>query len=222
MKAFYMGYLLLAFVLLQSSSQKNQAANISTRLSVVHPVGLYYLTNNQMQTSIIDNDGNMYVTKWDLGSKSLTEFEDDVKSCEKHVHDKIILGRVLDFREIKEDEIRPSVFKEHGQCIISRGYILKEKKGLGPDKFKLSTIRTHSKSSSYIPVGATFHISKSRARYVDAYKQLAICDSQAKNNNEGIKEEYGDEYISVTIKPYVDSIKACFENAGYAIEPVNE
>lgn len=222
MKAFHIGYLLLAFTLFQSSSQTNQAANISTRLTAVHPTALYYSGNNEVQTSIIDNDGNMYVTKWDLGNKSSADFEKDIKTCDKNFYPKMIVERALDFNEIKEDDIKPSIFKEHGQCIISHGYTLKEKNGFAPDKFKLSIMRTHSKSSSYIPVGATFYIYKSHAKYIDAYKQLTLCDTQAKKNNEGIEEEYGEEYISVSIRPYVNSIKTCFENADYIIQSASE
>ena len=222
MKAFYIAYLILAFVLFQSSSETDSSTHIAARLTVVHPLQLYYSTSNERQAFIVDNDGNMYVTKWDLGNKSAAEFEADEKACTKELYQKMILERALDFNEIKEEDIKPSVFKAHGQCIMDRGYTLKEKNSFSPEKFKLSIIRTHAKSSSYIPVGVDFFIVKNHTRYLEAYKQLVLCDAQAKNNDQGVEEEYVEQYIRVSIKPYVDSIKTCFTDAGYTFEPTDE
>jgi hypothetical protein len=222
MKAFSIGYLCLIFVVLQSSAPSDSATQIITRLSAVHPLKLYYSENNERQAFIVDNDGNMYVTKWDLGTKNSDEFESDISNCDKSVYHKMILEHTLDFKDIKEEEISPSVFKEHGQCIMDRGYTLTEKGGFAPEKFKLSIIRTHSKSSTYIPVGTVFFIAKTHSRYIDVYKHLTWCDAQAKNNNLGIVEDYGNQYIQVSIKPYVDSIKLCFTEAGYTLESSDE
>lgn len=192
---------------------------IYTRLTPVHPDSVYQLANNMMQDSIVDNDGNMYVTVWDLGEKSSADFLAEQKICHQKIYTRMILDRAFDVSEIREEDIKPSVFKDHGTCIKSSGYTLREKNGFSPDKFKLNIFRSHLKSSTYMPVGAIFYLSKKSARYIDTFKSLNDCSAKAKKLDKGgLVEEYSDAYTYVSIKPYVDSVESCMKDAGYRVE----
>lgn len=210
----YFLYISFAFVLFQSA----QDSNIHTMLSPVHPFQIYYTKDNAVDTSIIDNDGNMYLTTWELGEKKSDDFEKTQKMCEKKIHRKMIFMNTIDIGTISEDDIKPTLFKENGQCFISQGYGLKAKNGFAPDKFELAISRSHAKSSSYMPVGSSFFIIKKQARYIDVYKDVIKCKIQAEEKNIGAEEDYSDYYTYVSIKSYVDHMKSCLIDANYQIE----
>lgn len=190
-----------------------------TRLTPVHPDSIYQLDNNTMQDSLIDNDGNMYVTTWDLGGKTSDMFLAEQTVCAQKIYEHMILDRAPDIHQIKEEDIKPSLFKEHASCIRANGYALKSKNGFSPDKFKLSIFRSHLKSSDYMPVGRVFYLTKKSAKYIDALRRLNHCSEQArKTDKEKAVEEYSDVYTYVSIKPYVESIESCMKEAGYTIE----
>jgi|GEM_PF-6157707 len=195
---------------------------IYTRLTPVHADSVYQLSDNTMQDSLIDNDGNMYVTTWALGDRTNNDFLADQKECYQKIYDHMILARAFDLNEIREEDIKPNLFKDHGTCIMSHGYTLKSKNGFSPDKFKLNISRSHLESSTYMPVGAVIYLSKKSAQYADTSKILRQCILKvAELDNKGLIEEYSDVYTYVSIKPYVESVEICMQSAGYSLERIN-
>jgi hypothetical protein len=213
-KFIHFAYICLAFVLFQSAND----SKTYTSLTVIHPFQAYYIKDNLVDTSIVDNDGNMYVTTWDLGEKKLEDFETSKKICETKIAPHMIFRIDLDISSFSEPQIKPSLFKENGQCFISQGYVLKAKEGFSPEKFRFSVARTHSKSSSYMPVGGYFYIVKKQARYIDVYKHVIQCKTEAQQKNMGVEEIYDDSYSYVSIEPYFNYMKSCLAAVGYIIE----
>jgi len=193
-----------------------------TRLTPAHPDSVYQLAANVMQDAIVDNDGNMYVTTWSMGEKSSSEFLNEQKDCNAKICERMILERAFDLSEIHEEDIKPNLFKEHGNCIMSKGYALKSKNGFTPDKFKLNIFRGHLKSSTYMPVGAEIYLFKKSAQYIDAFKSLNQCLIKAKQTHiDSPIEEYSDVYTYVSIKPYAEFIESCMKSAGFMVERVD-
>ena len=214
-KFLYIIQLILVFVLFQSADKDS---NILTTLLPIHPPQMYFVKDNAIDTSILDNDGNLYLTTWDLGDKDPEEFKKTEEMCEKKIYPKTLIKQTTDISELSETDIKPSLFKENGQCFISQGYVLKAKNGFSPDKFKFTVSRSHAKSSFYMPVGGYFYIVKKQAKYIDVYRHVIQCKAEA--NQKGIEAEeiYDDSYSYVSIEAYFKFMKSCLTKIGYSIE----
>ncbi|RYY73415.1 MAG: hypothetical protein EOO52_18625 [Gammaproteobacteria bacterium] len=205
--------LVFAFVFFQSAKD----SDIQTRLSPVHDIEAYYIKKNEEDIPIVDNDGNMYQTIWDVSHLNADEIKETKKMCAKKIFPKMVLNNATEISEILESDIKPSLFKEYGQCFISAGFKLIGKDGFLPDRFLLSMSRKNSKSSSQA-VGGHFYIIKKHAKYIDVYKDVIQCQESAFRNNHGLEEFYDDTYSYVSIKPYINYMKSCLTDTGYTIQ----
>lgn len=170
------------------------------------------------QVPLLDNDGNLYLTYWDIGRESVETFSEDITVCESAVVPQSLFRGALSISQIDVGQIKPSRYVPMLKCLYARGYQLKDKKAVLPLAYKVRLVRGHSSSNTYMPVGSTFHIVKDGENYLGAYTAVNVCKVRAsRGNNGGIDEVIGSDFITVSIVTYVDIMKACLAEMSFKL-----
>ncbi len=204
--------------LLQSCTTPPSGSAIYTHLFPIHPEIMGHTDSNLSEARLLDNDGNMYSTFWDLGTSENAGFIKKVELCNQQVKDRELFRQHVELSHINPNDIQPSLFKEHTRCIESHGFTLKNKEAFLPTKFMLTIYRGHSKTSNYMPVGGTYYIGKKNASFIEVYKHVAECSLKIKNSEGGgVIEKYVDNATYVSIEPYLALLQSCLTNFGYGI-----
>ncbi len=218
MKNFNLFTLVMAIPVLQACAAPHQDSAVYTHLFPIHPEIMSQTESNISEARLLDNDGNMYSTFWDLGSNDEASFVKKLELCDQQIKDRELFRQHVELFQINLSDIQPSLFKEHTRCIEAQGFTLKNKEAFLPTKFMLTIYRGHSKTSNYIPVGGTYYIGKKNTSFLDIYKHVTECTLQIKNTDGGgVVEKYMENATYVSIEPYVALMQSCLTNFGYLI-----
>lgn len=213
--------LFLTILLLQSCSTILIESPVIITLSPIHDVTVGLNQNNIVQSQLLDNDGNLYSIYWQLGAKKQSELDSTVQICNKQILSKQAFRKTRQLSEIDISELKPSLYKKYVECISNRGFTYVSGEANLPNKFRLTLYRGHSTRRDYMPVGIIYNISKKGASYVDVFRHTKECSADiSRSKNRGVKEEYFDSFVSVSIEPYVASVKTCLVKYLYKFDKV--
>lgn len=196
----------------------HDASNIVIFLQPLHGVsaGIGVFENHQVR--LLDDDGNLYVTYWDIDKETTEVFSERKLACMSDLNVNRIFGKAKPISEIDKSQLKSALYLPLVKCLYGYGYQLVDKDALLPSKFRLSLYRSHSTKDNYMPVGGMYILSKRGASYSDVYTSILRCDKKSKENtNNGAEETYGSGFISVSIEKYADKIQQCLRLEGYFI-----
>ncbi len=196
----------------------NDGSNIVIFLQPLHSAsaGIGNFENHQVQ--LLDNDGNLYLTYWDIDKETTEVFLERKSVCMSELNVNRIFGKAKPISEIDKSQLKPVLYLPLVKCLYGHGYQLVDKDALLPSEFRLSLYRSHSTKGNYVPVGSMYILSKKGASYSDVYTSILGCDKKSKENtNNGAEETYGSGFISVSIEKYADNMQQCLRLEGYFI-----
>ena len=174
---------------------------------------------NPRITNIVDNDGNLYVTYWDVPKPEKDKFKSNQISCKKITGPWLFNGWPVYIDHITEKEIKPSNYKIFISCISSFGYEIRKSDGLLPRGYNIKISRPHSKRGQFTPVGGNIYIDGNRMKYLEVYNQLKSCNTQIKTRSGNpVVEQKFKGYIYVSIESYVEELITCATGNPYKIK----
>lgn len=217
---FFLKYFIM-FAAVQSCSTVPIDSHVSVFLKPVHYASLALGANNVQQVQLLDNDGNMYITYWNVNALLLASFNGTVKNCRERIKAKRIFpGSIYpgskSVSELSVDVIVPSVFKEFNLCIREGRYEHQYSDAFSPEKFQLSFFKGHSASDNYLPVGGSYHIYKKGSKFRDALIDVKKCKfTLDKSKKNGVSEIYTGGFVYVSIESYVIGMRECLIKDSY-------
>lgn len=121
---YYMKYitLLLCIITLQSCTKNINKQPVTAYLQPVHTVTMGFNAQDYVPVELIDNDGNMYITYWDIKGVEQAGFNLTVKECRENIKSDRLFNKAIQVSEIKLTNIVPSLFKQFNSCILSKQY----------------------------------------------------------------------------------------------------
>lgn len=214
--------ILCAMVLALSVScavnKMDEAFRIDILLNPKFPVALGLSDTGPSQAQLIDNDGNIYVTYWEVPEQGHEKFSKTVSICKDSLRDQRLFLSAYTIHDYEIEEIQPTLYKPFVRCIHKEGYKPLPNEAYPPEYFELSFSRTHSTKDNYIPVGSKFRIEKTNTPYIEAYKRALSCDREIISAGHGVNESYGAGYSSVSIETYIEEFQTCLESSGFKVE----
>lgn len=206
----------LTLLLIGCTNTNKETQNpISIILNAKHPVSSGVNDSKSVQTQLFDNDGNLYITYWDVSDTEISGFNDATKTCKESLEEFRIFSNIQSIHELDASKIRPSLYVKYVSCVYKSGYKLVDKEAFSPEYYTLSFFRTHSTNSNYIPVGSMYNIKKDGARYISVYNAVINCDSLIQKQGGGVEELTSGDFISVSIEKYIDDFESCLESKGF-------
>jgi len=210
---------MILLFLLQACSTASLESPVSAFLQPIHKTFLSVNEQNYQTADLLDNDGNIYITYWQVGNESLKSFNDTLQECRESIKSKKILHNSTLISEINLEDIKPLLFKEFNLCIGKLRFIHKHSDAFYPEKFKLSIFRGHSTDGQYLPVGSVFYIYKKSTIFKDVLINVKGCEVDIKNTDrKGINEIISSGYSYVSIESYIDIMKLCLERHNYILK----
>lgn len=187
-------------------------------LTPEHPVSSGLTDANSTQSQLLDNDGNLYITYWDVSKDSAEEFKETEKSCENSLRDDMIFITATSIHDFNATNIRPSLYIPYVKCLLDNNYKLVDKEGFSPESYTLSFYRSHTTTYDYMPVGAMYSIVKKGARYISVYNDLLACEKSILDQGGGADESSTSYTKSVSIEKYVADFEECMTKKSYTIK----
>lgn len=171
---------------------------------------------NQRNTEIIDNDGNLYVTNWTVTKENMANFEKVSIDCLNSAGKWLFLNPRVTIDAIHENEIKPSNYKAYISCILDRNYKLISSEGFFPHSYMLQLSRIHATGGEYMPVGASIHIQGSGMQFNEVFTKLKSCVQKARESKgSSVVEERFRGYIYVSIEAFIESVMVCTTGKPY-------
>lgn len=184
----------------------------------VHSITTGLEDSIRKQIPITDNDGNLYITYWDSGADDHDTFAMNAVACRDKLSDQRLFLKNTSIANMSEEQIKPSVYVPFIKCIHAFGYQLIDKQGYAPDEYKLSFSRTHASQGDYLPVGGNYILRKQKVRYLDVYRDVSACETQAlEGKADAAVEDYGNLYVTVSVEGFARKIKTCLVSKSYTV-----
>lgn len=203
-------------VIVQSCSSVPIDSHVSIFLQPIHYASLALSANGFQQVQLLDNDGNIYITYWDVNASLLVPFNNTVKNCRERMEAKKIFGHSKNVSDLNVDVIEPSMFKGFNLCIEEEGYAHQYSDAFSPEKLMLSFFKGLSASEDYLPVGGSYYIYKKSNKFRDALVDVKKCKSAVdKLQNNGGDEIHTGNFIYVSIESYIHSMRECLIRYSY-------
>ena len=191
-------------------------------LQPVHTVTTGFNEGDYVSVELIDNDGNMYITYWDVMDEKITEFNLSIKECRENIRSNKLHNKAIEVSDIKASDIKPSLFKKFNSCILSKHYEHKYSDAFSPTKYKLSIIRSISSAGEYMPVGAKYYVTKNGVKYRDVLVDVKECELIInKTEKQGIYEIHSVNYSHVSIEGYASNMTSCLRKRNYLFDSDN-
>lgn len=192
---------------------------VEAYLQPVHTITAGFNMNKYVSVELLDNDGNMYITYWDVKDINKHDFNLSIKECRKEIQFKRLFNKNRQVSEIKISDIKPSLFKPFNSCLLVKQYEHKSSDAFAPDKYKLTITRAISSSGEYMPVGAKYYIFKNGVKFKGILLDVKKCELVInKMRNQGISETYSGFYSHVSIEGYANSMTSCLRNNNYLLD----
>ncbi|WP_444995714.1 hypothetical protein [Aliikangiella sp. IMCC44359] len=201
---------LLILIVLSGCTQKHLSTPITVLLKPIHSVSNVSEDLTLKFVELVDNDGNMYISQWELISLSDNDFSRGVEGCRNKLEKIKLFQTIITISNIDINQIKPSQYKKFTQCIADLKQPFISAQGYSPNKYLLSINRSHSMLGQYMPVGASYYLEQKGIEFKSLYQLTKQCHSQALTiNKNGIDESYTGNYSQVSIKPYVEKLLKC-------------
>lgn len=214
--------ILLFIITLQNCTKNINKQPVAAYLQPVHTVTVGFNEQDYVPVELIDNDGNMYITYWDIKDVEQAGFDLSVKECRKNIESNRLFNKSIQVSEIKLTNIVPSLFKQFNSCILSRHYEHKYSDAFSPDKYRLSITRPISSSGEYMPVGAKYILTKKGAKFKGVVIDVKACELEInKTEKQGINEVNSVRYTHVSIESYSSSMMSCLRGKSYLFDSGN-
>jgi len=214
--------ILLCIVTLQSCAENIKNQPVAAYLLPVHTLTTGFNEQDYIPVDLIDNDGNMYITYWDIKGVEQVDFNLLVKECRDDIKSNRLFSKAIQVSEMKLTSIVPSLFKQFNSCIQSKHYEHKYSDAFSPDKYKLSITRPISSSGEYMPVGAKYFLTKKGVKYKNVIIDIKECELEInKTESKGIQEVHSAGYSHVSIEDYANNMKTCLRKDSYLFDSDN-
>lgn len=202
--------ILLSFLvcLLQACATISHDAKVDITLWPVHKATTGNGTNNGVRSRIIDNDGNLYETYWNVSSDAYAQFEKDVGGCGERLKATHLFSRPRPIFQYQHSQLTPSLYSVFIECIYSFGYQFEGKEGYKPNGFKLRLSLSRSYSSRFITPAKTFSVYKKGGVLADFYLDVKQCEAEAVEART----------IREGVEAYVEKIDSCLTARDYTLE----
>ncbi|MCW9047557.1 MAG: hypothetical protein OQK46_05705 [Gammaproteobacteria bacterium] len=213
----FLTFIFLSSVIM-SVSATSSSKDVSVYLLPKHKTYIGINKDGYNYVELLDNDGNLYVTFWEINETLLTGFKSTVLQCRKQIKKKSLFNKALDVTDINLDNVKPSLFKEFNLCIRDKGYIHKSSDAFFPGSYQVSLSRSHSSTDRYMPVGGSYHITKKNSDFKSVLNGLKLCVD--KTNHKYSSESYEENstyYSQVNIEPYANSLENCLKESAYVV-----
>lgn len=201
------------------STEKNIRNQASLTLLPNHRQGLkIQLEKDIREHSLLDNDGNEYITHWKVTDNQIDIFDEVTLSCDKKYREKQIFGKPNLILSYEQKHIRPTVFKPHTRCIGEAGFALVSSEGFIPDSYSLRIYRSHSNSDQYMPVGSSLSLKKKSVQYLKVFNDVVFCKHTTESNPENdIVDEQFSGFAHVSIESYFRAMHSCLKGLDYTL-----
>jgi len=207
-------------VIITSFAPALSSENISVYLQPKHKTYAGFNKHNYHYVELLDNDGNLYVTFWDISEATLNKFKMIVKQCREKIRERRLFNKAQHISDINTDSIKPSLFKEFNLCIREKDFIHKNSDAFYPGSYQLSIYRGHSTTGKYMPVGGSYKITRKNTDYKRVLSDVKICVDKTNHNNKSETYEMNSTHISqVNIEPFANSIETCLKDISYTVTP---
>jgi hypothetical protein len=196
---------------------------IDTRVEIflrpIHSVATGLQEEAGGQAQITDNDGNLYITYWDVDVTDYDTFDTRALACRDQFSEQRLFINALSIADFSVDDIKPSIYLPFIQCIHAQGYNLLNKEGYAPDEYRVTVSRAHSSHGNYMPIGGNYTLKKARVRYINVFQDVKACEAQAlEDNQDGVVEEFSDGFVSASVEVFLDEMKDCLASRAYRVE----
>jgi hypothetical protein len=203
-----------------ATNKTNEDYAIRMLLNPKFPVTLGLRNGGPEQVRLLDNDGNTYITYWEVPDEQYAQFAETVANCRESLSDQHLFLSAYTIHEYDIGDIRPTLYKPFVSCILGQGYKSLPNEAYNPEYFELTFSRSQSTGDKFMPVGARFRIEKPNAAYKQVFEKVLSCDKKIISAGLGVNETYGYAYQSVSIEAYVEEFTLCMETSGYKVRPI--
>jgi hypothetical protein len=198
-----------------SSVPQQTVYDVDLLLTPEHPITSGLTEHKIEQVQLLDNDGNLYVTRWAVTSNEELGFHGVVSACKNKLREYRLFLNTHSIHEYGAEDIKPSLYVNFIKCLSAYGVSLVGKDGFVPESYKLVLSRTHTTRNNYLPVGNQLKIKRRGVQFRDVYMDVKRCDEKLRKV--GVEEEYNKSYLRVSIEGYVEQFELCLNKKGYEI-----
>ncbi len=198
---------------IQKERKNNE--DISLTLHPLHKSGLSILTEKTLREHrLLDNDGNEYITHWQVIEERIDAFKTSTKKCDVKYSKNRIFSQANLITSYQIENLRPSIFKAHTRCIAKEGFKLDYSEGFIPDSYLLRVYHSHSNTGQYLPVGGSISIIKKGIQFLDVYKDTKACQSITETSpKKNVVEQHTSDFVSVEV--YFKTMLDCLNSKFY-------
>lgn len=210
--------LIILFFISSGCTTAPPGSAIKVSLKPVHDIVSPVHISGNLPAQILDNDGNLYVSYWNVDPSEIDRFTETVKACHAKIDNALFYSVPPSIDDVSADMLKPIYYKKFNSCIQQSEFSLAFADGFYPKGFNIYIYRAQNSDGSYLPVGGKYFLPTKSKKFEEMLSEVKECDASVQTQKDpGILEQNFSGFSYVNIEHYVESLMSCVSERPYKI-----